>query len=136
MLTNWITSYGKTATFIDPSNMSSRLWSQLVRTLMILVLYHVICISGNLVQRSPAVLDASSRSSASYYAEMWYRTWQFPLIIGVKWIAILAFLFFSFGTTAIQGLGYHRSEPESQQPLVIDGNVESYGNPWFQSWGK
>uniref|UniRef100_A0A8D8J2E4 (northern house mosquito) hypothetical protein n=1 Tax=Culex pipiens TaxID=7175 RepID=A0A8D8J2E4_CULPI len=124
---------------------SSRLWMQLAGSCIVLALYHVVSIGCNSSDEEEqpttiATLDdgedeESGRAIADYYAQMWYRTWQFPLITTMSYTTMLAFLFFSFGTSALQGLGYYKSAPENEQPIVIDGHIESYGNPFNKFWG-
>ncbi|XP_065086268.1 uncharacterized protein LOC135708191 [Ochlerotatus camptorhynchus] len=82
----------------------------------------------------------SGRSVLTYYGQMWFRTWQAPLIIVLTGTAALTMMLFSFGSSGIQAAGdYYKSgqlHDQQQQPVVIDGYVESYGDPPHHSfWG-
>ncbi|XP_062553246.1 uncharacterized protein LOC134218318 isoform X2 [Armigeres subalbatus] len=83
----------------------------------------------------------ASQAVEAYYGQMWFRLWQGPMIMVLKYTAILGLLMFTFGTTAIQGaVVYNKQTSENaanQKPVVIDGYVESYGpsQPHKHFWG-
>ncbi|XP_062705315.1 uncharacterized protein LOC109423268 [Aedes albopictus] len=123
------------------------LWIETRLVLGILVMCYVVGVACAF-QRSTisdsfsvALKEESGRASAAvdaYYGQMWFRTWQAPLMMALKWIATFTFLMFTFGTTAIQGAAhYYKHENEqSHVPTVINGYVESYGTPAITSfWG-
>ncbi|XP_055607512.1 uncharacterized protein LOC129755174 [Uranotaenia lowii] len=121
-----------------------RFWIHILMPWFVLVVYQVVCVS---CQKNGAVVgdfllsnvkSDEARANALYYATLWYRFWEFPLIITIKWAVLLAVVLFTFGTTAIQGLKNYKSADEgSHGPIYIDGHVESYGAPssWFSKWG-
>ncbi|XP_058835812.1 uncharacterized protein LOC131692664 [Topomyia yanbarensis] len=116
---------------------------KVLRWPLVLVLYCVVsvCSSENEEENDSRALEAeSARLNPVYYAQMWYRTWQFPVIMLIKGLVSAAVLFFSFATTAIQGMqGFKTESDVNHGPTVIDGTIESYGTPphhkWFGNWG-